>query len=59
MEINGEPWEEKVNPKDQEGTPGKDGLALTEEQPASIELKAVNSSWQEGHQKGSDALVSK
>lgn len=27
-EINGEPWE--VNPKDQEGAPGKDGLALTE-----------------------------
>lgn len=31
MEINGEPWEEKVNPKDKEGAPGKDGLALTEE----------------------------
>lgn len=36
MEINGEPWEEKVNPKDQEGTPGKDGLALTEEQPQAL-----------------------
>lgn len=30
QEKNMEIWEEKVNPKDQEGTPGKDGLALTE-----------------------------